>query len=309
NVGAQVPCSERSVVGWIAADDEQRLCLLHTMLRRKASGSAGECGSKRNVIRRAMVIDVVGADHRACEFLEQVILFVRCAVGADDADGVCAALVAQLAQIGAGVGQRLFPGDGLELAVFADERRCKAFDVVSEVKGVAALVAKEVAVDAGLIAVVAANDFRTFRDGADAERRLAAVAAVGAYGGDVVHLPRACLVAIGAGGQRADRAGIDAHAALFAVEVGDVFGRELCGHVGRDHRAAAAVLDAEREDVHTLAAHAYAAVAEDAARAVEVDDRRPLLFLAVVLGLGVEALGRAVLEGHVLQLALTTGVT
>ena len=80
------------------------------------------------------------------------------------------------------------------------------------------------------------------------------------------------------------------------------------GDVGGDDGGCAAVLDAEREDVHAFAAHAHAAVAEDAARAVEVDDGRPLLLFAVVLGLGVEAVGRAVLEGHVLQLALAAGV-
>ena len=71
---------------------------------------------------------------------------------------------------------------------------------------------------------------------------------------------------------------------------------------------AAAVLDAECEDVHAFAAHADAAVAEDAAGAVEVDDGGPLLLFAVVLGLGVEAVGGAVLEGHVLQLALAASV-
>ena len=108
--------------------------------------------------------------------------------------------------------------------------------------------------------------------------------------------------------KRADGAGVDAHAALLAVDVGEVVGRQLRGDVGGDDGGAAAVLDAEREDVHAFAAHAHAAVAEDAARAVEVDDGGPLLLFAVVLGLGVEAVGCAVLEGHVLQLALAAGV-
>ena len=81
-----------------------------------------------------------------------------------------------------------------------------------------------------------------------------------------------------------------------------------CGDVGRDDGAGAAILDAEREDVHAFAAHADAAVAKNAARAIEEDDGGPLLLFAVVLGLGVEAVGRAVLEGHVLQLALAAGV-
>ena len=84
---------------------------------------------------------------------------------------------------------------------------------------------------------------------------------------------------------------------------------ESCaGTLGAMTEEAAAVLDAEGEDVHAFAAHADAAIAEDAAGAVEVDDGGPLLLFAVILGLGVEAVGGAVLEGHVLQLALAAGV-
>ncbi len=78
--------------------------------------------------------------------------------------------------------------------------------------------------------------------------------------------------------------------------------------VGRDDGADAAVLHAERPDIHAFAAHAHAAIAEDAAGAVEEDGRRPLLLFAVLLGLGVEALAGAVLEGHVLQFALAAGI-
>jgi hypothetical protein len=135
---------------------------------------------------------------------------------------------------------------------------------------------------------------------ADAEGDFAAVAAVGADGGDVVHLPGTGLVAIGAAGERADRADVDAHAALLAVEV--------VAAVGGDDRGDAAVLHAERPDIHAFAAHADAAVAEDAAGAVEVDGRRPLLLFAVLLGFDVEAFAGAVLEGHVLQFALAAGI-
>src|ERR1700684_3107971 len=78
--------------------------------------------------------------------------------------------------------------------------------------------------------------------------------------------------------------------------------------VGRDDGGGAAVLYAERPDIHAFAAHAYAAVAEDAARAVEVDGRGPLLLFAMLLGLDVEAFASAVLEGHVLQFALAAGI-
>ena len=116
--------------------------------------------------------------------------------------------------------------------------------------------------------------------GAHAERGLAAVAAMRADGGDVVHLPRAGLVAIGAGGQRADRADVDAHAALFAVQV-------IARCWARSRWSHGAVLDAQRPDVHAFAAHAHAAVAEDAARPVKEDHGRPLLLFAMLLDLDV----------------------
>ena len=49
---------------------------------------AGEGAGKGGVVRGALVVDVVGAENGAREFLQQVVLFVGGAVGADDADGV-----------------------------------------------------------------------------------------------------------------------------------------------------------------------------------------------------------------------------
>ena len=78
--------------------------------------------------------------------------------------------------------------------------------------------------------------------------------------------------------------------------------------IGRDDGADAAVLDPEGPDVHAFTAHAYTAVAEDAAGTVEEHCRGPLLFFAVLLGLGVKAFAGAVLEGHVLQFAFAAGI-
>ena len=52
-----------------------------------------------------MVVDVVGAEDGAGELLQQVGLFVGEAVGADDADGLAAAGVAELAELLADVGR------------------------------------------------------------------------------------------------------------------------------------------------------------------------------------------------------------
>ena len=90
--------------------------------------------------------------------------------------------------------------------------------------------------------------------------------------------------------------------------MGEGVGRLGGWDIGGDDGGGAAVLDAEREDVHAFAAHAHAAIAEDAAGPVEEDDGGPLLLFAVVLGFGVEGFCGAVLEGHVLELALAAGV-
>src|SRR5580700_7735043 len=117
-----------------------------------------------------------------------------------------------------------------------------------------------------------------------------------ADGTDVGHLPRTRFIAVRAGSERADRANVDAHAALFAVQVILL--------VGRDHGAGAAILNAQGPDVHAFAADAHAAIAEDAAGTIEENDGRPLLFFAMLLDLDEFRFTCAILEGHVLQFAL-----
>ena len=170
-----------------------------------------------------------------------------------------------------------------------------------EVESVAALDAEEIVIDPALVAIVAADDFHAGVATAYAQRGLASVPAVRADRAHVVHFPRTRLVAIGAGSKRTDRADVDAHAALFAVEM--VF------LIGCDDRTYAAVLHAQSPNVHALAADAHAAVAQDAARTVEVHHRRPLLFFLVVLSLREFRFGGAVGKRHVLQFAFAASVT
>ena len=68
-----------------------------------------------------MVIDIVGAEGAAGEALEQVILFVGSAIGADEANGVSAIDEANVAQLG-GCGESSFlPGNGEELVAFTKQ--------------------------------------------------------------------------------------------------------------------------------------------------------------------------------------------
>ncbi len=161
-------------------------------------GAALEGRSERYEIRRAVMVDVVRADHRACELLQEVAFFVGGPVGTDHTDGLRAPGVAKLPQLFAREAQGFFPRDRLMGAIgLLEQRLGEALRLIREVECVAALVAKEVAVHAGLVAVVAAHDFRAFRGGAYAERRLAAIAAVRADRGDVVHFPRPRLIPVG----------------------------------------------------------------------------------------------------------------
>src|SRR5208282_5715418 len=237
-----------------------------------------------------------------------IIFFVGGAIRPDHADRAPAAsilnsvanFVANVAKPFADQFKSFFPGRRRQLAVFANERLGEAFFVVRKVKCVAALDAEEIVIDPALVAIVPAHDLHAGVAAANAQRGLASVAAVGADRTHVVHLPRTRLVAVSAGGERTDRANVDAHAALFAVEA--------IALVRSDDRTDAAVLHAQRPNVHALAADAHAAVAQDAARTVEIHHGRPLLFFAVVLGLRVLRFRGAIGERHILQFAFAAGV-
>src|SRR5437870_2014444 len=116
----------------------------------------------------------------------------------------------------------------------------------------------------------------------------------------VGHFPRARFVTISTGGKSTDGADIDEHPALFTFKV--IF------FVRSDDGDDAAILNTQRPYIHGLATNANAAVAQDAAGAIEVNHRRPLLLVTVVLGFHVLGLGSAVGERHVLQFAFAASV-
>ena len=115
---------------------------------------------------------------------------------------------------GSGVGG-FFPGNREEFRAATNHGLLDALGMLGEIETEAAFDAEKIFVDAGEVAVVRAHNFVV----ANTESSFAAVRAVGANGGDVLHFPRARLVAIGAAGKRADRANVDAHAAFFAFEM------------------------------------------------------------------------------------------
>src|SRR5690242_19452190 len=116
-----------------------------------------------------------------------------------------------------------------------------------------------------------------------------------ANGWHVLHFPGTRLVAIGATDQRAHRADINAHAALFALE--------MIAAVGNDDAVRAAHADAKGFHVHAFIANAHAAEAQNAAGSVVVNEFRPLFFGAMNFFFDEAAGIRAVTENHILELA------
>src|SRR4030095_12482369 len=95
-------------------------------------------------------------------------------------------------------------------------------------------------------------------------------------------------------------ADVDAHAAFFALEVVILIRRNDGAHT--------AVLNSQRPNVHAFAADTHASITKDATRAIEEHNRRPLLFVLVILGLHELGLGRPIGKCHVLELALAPRV-
>src|ERR1051326_6498674 len=288
------------LIGRIAANQQDRRRVDDVAhARGRVLFSCNRVGERRKW-RRPMMINVVGLQYGARKFLQKIIFFVGRAVRADYSNLIFAG-VNRLAETSGDEIQRLFPRAGFEPPVLADERLSQPIFVICKIERVAALNTQKIAVDSALVAIVAAHNLHAGISAAHAQRSLAAIAAVRACRGHVVHLPRTRLIAIRARRQRAHRAYVNAHAALFAFEV--------IIAVGRNGRSRAAVLYAQRPHVHAFAADAHAAIAQNAAWTVEIDYRQPLLLVAVLLELHVLRFRGAVAERHVLQFALAARVT
>src|SRR6266496_1107708 len=257
-------------------------------------------GCKRRKIRRPVMVNIVGAQHHASELLQKIIVFVGGSRRTNYANGFATVAIANLGELLPDQLKRFFPSRGNQATVLAHQRLRQTIFVLCEVKRIAALDAKEIPVDATFVAIVSTNNFHASIRPSDAQRRLAAISAMRACGADVLHLPGARLVAICAGSQRADWAYVDAHATLFALKV--------VAKIRNNRGTCPAVLNSKRCNIHTFVANPHTAIAENAARTIEIDHRRPLLLVAMVLDVNVFRLGRAVGERHVLQFALAAGV-
>src|SRR6202048_4749279 len=118
-----------------------------------------------------MVIKIVRSKRDASEAMEQVILFVRYMVRADDADSCGAVRIMHLLEPPRDLLERIFPAGWLELPVAANERLADAFGMMREVKCEATFGAEEFAVDSRVVTIVGTQDLVV----ANAQGRLAAI--------------------------------------------------------------------------------------------------------------------------------------
>src|SRR5438034_8121697 len=181
-------------------------------LSRQSCGKSGEVGG-------AMMVDIIGLQNDTRELLQQITFFVGSSVRAHDADGLSALMVASISEAFSDQLESFFPCGWSEAAILANERLSDAIIVMREIECVAALDAKEIAVDTALVAIISAHDLHTGIGTTDAQSSFASITAMGASRANVLHLPGTRFVAIRARGQRAHGADVDAHAALFALEM------------------------------------------------------------------------------------------
>jgi hypothetical protein len=106
-----------------------------------------------------VVIDVVRANGRARNPAQQIILFVRRAIRADEANRIRAGGFVYIGEAPGSFGQGVFPARGHELAVAAHKRDLQALGVIREIKSEAALHAQEILVESGEVAIVGAQNF------------------------------------------------------------------------------------------------------------------------------------------------------
>src|SRR5215472_4315864 len=174
-------------------------------------------GRESRKVGRAVVVDVVGLKHQAGELLQQVVFFIGGPIRPDDTYSTATISVPHLGKAFSDQLKGFFPRRRHELPALADERLLDPLIIASEIEGIATLDTEKVPINPALVAIVAADNLHSGFRCPHAQRGFAAVSAMGAGGVDVRHLPGTRSVAVRPGSQSADRANVNAHAALFAL--------------------------------------------------------------------------------------------
>jgi len=150
-------------LGGVGADDDHAVAGSHVpqlpdgVGHGAAAKGSGQTGHAGGVSEPGAVVDVVGADAGAQEFLEEVVLLVGAAGAAQPSHGVGAERCGGSGQAVGDKCQGLVPGGRGQPAVSSDKRGGQAIGVVDEIEAEPALGAQRPLVD------------RRFRSGRDAD--------------------------------------------------------------------------------------------------------------------------------------------
>ena len=285
---ADAQLEDRRRIDRLAVEHEHGVRELEIGDARGERGS-GECAPllERHGAGRARV-QVRRGEHVAQQAAEQEALLV-----ARPRAGERRGARSGAAQAAGGLGERPLPADGAKLAAVADHRRGDALVDVDRLVGEAALVAQPAVVNL----VVLAGEHAQHALVAHRQRDVALRGAQRAQRSGALDLPRPRAEAVGARGERADGTQLDDVAAE---------GRDVGVAVeGADERVRSALEQDQLVVLGDLLRVAHAAVAEDAALAVDRDEGRELERLAeVALGLDEARVPAAPAEGDVLERAL-----
>ena len=82
----------------VVADEQQRRRRQHLAHARRGVRVSEKRVYERWVVGRAVVVDVIGAQHQARKLLQKIIFLIGGSVGADHADGRAAVAVARFAK-------------------------------------------------------------------------------------------------------------------------------------------------------------------------------------------------------------------
>src|SRR5467141_2192467 len=89
DAGANLPSGERILVGRIVSDQQNGLGVIELLHREQGIGGVfTQYGDQAGLVHGAVMIDVVGTERGAGEALEEIVLFVRGAIGADEAERI-----------------------------------------------------------------------------------------------------------------------------------------------------------------------------------------------------------------------------
>ncbi len=285
---ADAQVEDRHLVQRVGAENQYGLGVVDVVHARRERGVVEAAQRLGAGTAARAAVDVGRAERAAHDALDQVALLVR-GPGAGERRRALAMSAQPLRRRL----DRLGPGRRAQVAALADHRLGDAVGRVDHLVAEAALVAEPPVVDLVVVARQHPHDVLV----ADGELDVALARAERADRSRVLDVPGAGAEAVGLRRQGAHRAELDD----VAVEGGDV------GLVveGPDEGAVAALEQLELLVLGDLLAEAHAAVAEDAALAVDLDERgERKRLLEVALGVGHAAAARAPAHRDVLERAL-----